>query len=113
MLPACVLPSVDDASVQPNLDRADPARGTAPESVAGVRRLLGAPRTVPSLRPIRPTHDWATIRTFTRRHSVMLACFATLSVHLLSLTRQLGSDEGGFAMVGQHSRDGGPFLYGP
>ena len=68
---------------------------------------------MPSLRPIRPTHDWATIRTFTRRHSVMLACLATLSVHLLSLTRQLGSDEGGFAMVARHWRDGGPFLYGP
>lgn len=113
MLPSCVLPSVDDVSVQPNLDRADLARGIAPESVAGARRLLGATRTVPSLRPIRPTRDWATIRTFTRRHSVMLACFATLSVHLLSLTRQLGSDEGGFAMVARHSRDGGPFLYGP
>ncbi len=43
----------------------------------------------------------------------MLACLATLLVHLLSLTRQLGSDEGGFAMVARHWRDGGPFLYGP
>ncbi|MPZ93878.1 MAG: hypothetical protein GEU96_02955 [Propionibacteriales bacterium] len=44
---------------------------------------------------------------------MLLACLATLSVHLLSLTRQLGSDEGGFAMVARHWRDGGPFLYGP
>jgi len=43
----------------------------------------------------------------------MLACLATLLVHLLSLTRQLGSDEGGFAMVARHWLDGGPFLYGP
>ena len=68
---------------------------------------------MPSIRPIRPTDTGATIRTFTRRHSVMLACLATLSVHLLSLTRQLGSDEGGFAMVARHWRDGGGFLYGP
>ncbi|MCY7400706.1 MAG: hypothetical protein LH477_07085 [Nocardioides sp.] len=54
-----------------------------------------------------------TIRTFARRRSVMLACLATLLVHLLSLTRLLGSDEGGFAMVARHWRDGGPFLYGP
>jgi len=53
------------------------------------------------------------IRTFSRRHSVIVACIATLLVHLLSLTRQLGPDEGGFAMVARHWRDGGPFLYGP
>ena len=41
-----------------------------------------------------------------------LACVATLVVHLLSLTRQLGSDEGGYAMVARHWLDGGPYLYG-
>ena len=113
MLPSCVLPSVDDVSVQPNLDRAGLARDTAPESVTGARRVLGAAQTASSISPIRRTHDPATIRTFAQRHSVLLACLATLSVHLLSLTRQLGSDEGGFAMVARHWRDGGPFLYGP
>ena len=113
MLTSCVLPSVTDMSVQPNLDRADLTRGTGPGSGAGARLFPGNARTVPSIAPIGPTHDWATIRTFTRRHSVMLACLATLSVHLLSLSRQLGSDEGGFAMVARHWRDGGPFLYGP
>jgi len=43
----------------------------------------------------------------------MLACVATLVVHLLLLTRQLGPDEGGYAMVATHASDGGPFLYGP
>ncbi len=44
---------------------------------------------------------------------MLLACLATLCVHLFSLTRQVGLDEGGFAMVARHWRDGGPFLYGP
>ncbi|MFZ2503468.1 MAG: hypothetical protein WAW88_12445, partial [Nocardioides sp.] len=52
-------------------------------------------------------------QAFAGRRSVMLACLATLLVHLFSLTRRLGSDEGGFAMVGRHWRDGGDFLYGP
>ena len=110
MLPSCVLPSVDDVSVQPNLDRAALPRDTAPESVAGARRVLGTAQTASSISPIRPSHDWATIRTFTRRHSVLLACLATLSVHLLSLTRQLGSDEGGFATAAAGDQVG--FLLG-
>jgi hypothetical protein len=44
---------------------------------------------------------------------VLLAVGATLLVHLLSLTRQLGPDEGGFAMVARFSHAGGPYLYGP
>lgn len=44
---------------------------------------------------------------------MLLACVATLLVHLLWLSRQLGSDEGGFAMVARYRLDGGPFLYGP
>lgn len=44
---------------------------------------------------------------------MLLACLATLGVHLLSLTRQLGLDEGGFAMVSRYWGTGGPFLYGP
>src|SRR4051794_12866779 len=31
----------------------------------------------------------------------------------MSLTRRLGADEGGFAMVAQHWHQGGGFLYGP
>jgi len=42
----------------------------------------------------------------------MLACLTTLMVHLLSVTRQLGSDEGGFAMVARHWLGDGQFLYG-
>jgi hypothetical protein len=43
---------------------------------------------------------------------VALACLATLTVHLLSLTRQLGPDEGGFAMVARYAGTGGSYLYG-
>lgn len=50
---------------------------------------------------------------FATRHSVLLACAAALLVHLLSLSRMLGSDEGGFAMVARHWLDAGPYLYGP
>jgi 4-amino-4-deoxy-L-arabinose transferase-like glycosyltransferase len=100
-------------SVQPNLDRAALPRATGAGSVADACRSAGTVHPFPSAPPGRLTPDWATIRTFSRRHSVMLACLATLSVHLLSLARQLGSDEGGFAVVARHWRDGGPFLYGP
>ena len=34
-------------------------------------------------------------------------------MHLLSLTRQLGPDEGGFAMVARYADTGGGYLYGP
>jgi len=47
------------------------------------------------------------------RQSVALACAATLGVHLLSLTRQLGPDEGGFAMVARYAGTSGGYLYGP
>lgn len=100
-------------SVQPNLDRADLPLATGAGSVTDARRSAGIGRTFPSAPPTRLTPDTASIRAFSRRHSVMLACLATLTVHVLSLTRQLGSDEGGFAMVARHWRDGGPFLYGP
>lgn len=100
-------------SVQPDLDRADLHHGTGAGSVADARRSARTVRTVSSAPPARLTPASATIRTFSRRHSVQLACLATLVVHLLSLTRQLGSDEGGFAMVARHWRDGGGFLYGP
>lgn len=53
------------------------------------------------------------VRRWARRRSVALACAATLVVHLLSLTRQLGPDEGGFAMVARYAGSGGGFLYGP
>lgn len=54
----------------------------------------------------------SSIKAAASSHSIALACAATLVIHLLSLTRQLGSDEGGFAMVARHWRDGGPYLYG-
>ena len=46
-------------------------------------------------------------------HPVVLACLATLGLHALFLTRELGIDEGGFAVVARYSRAGGPYLYGP
>ena len=42
-----------------------------------------------------------------------LACLATLGVHLLSVTRQLAPDEGGFAMVARYAGTSGGYLYGP
>ncbi len=62
---------------------------------------------------VEPRSASAAARASVRRHAVPLACVATLVVHLLSLTRQLGVDEGGFAMVARHWREPGPFLYGP
>jgi hypothetical protein len=53
------------------------------------------------------------VRGFARRQSVLLACLATLAVHLLSLSRRLGQDEGGYAMVARYWRDEGAYLYGP
>jgi 4-amino-4-deoxy-L-arabinose transferase-like glycosyltransferase len=53
------------------------------------------------------------IRGFAQRESVLLACLATLAVHLLSLSRRLGQDEGGYAMVARYWLDDGDFLYGP
>ena len=44
---------------------------------------------------------------------MLLACVVTLVVHLMSLTRQPGVDEGGFAMVARYAGSGGGFLYGP
>lgn len=60
-----------------------------------------------SLGPASRLRSWAT------EHSVLLACVATLVLHLLFLTRVLGSDEGGFAMVARYWREEGPYLYGP
>ncbi len=53
------------------------------------------------------------VTAFARRHPVLLACSATLVLHALFLTRELGIDEGGFAVVARYSRAGGPYLYGP
>lgn len=88
-------------SVQSELDRVELHRGPDAGSVA-TARLAAAPSV-----------GWSRVRTFALGRSVILACLATLLVHLLSLTRQLGSDEGGFAMVARHWREGGSFLYGP
>lgn len=44
---------------------------------------------------------------------MLLACLSTLVVHLLSLTRRLHPDEGGFAMVARYAREPGGYLYGP
>ena len=52
------------------------------------------------------------LRSWTRRHPVLLASVATMVVHLLFLSRKLGSDEGGFAMVARHWGQPGGYLYG-
>ncbi len=56
---------------------------------------------------------FARLNRSARRHSVLLACLATLGVHLMSLTRELGVDEGGFAVVARNANATGPYLYGP
>ena len=53
------------------------------------------------------------LRRWALGRSVALAVAATMAVHLMSTSRRLGSDEGGFAMVARHWQDGGDFLYGP
>lgn len=109
-----MLPSVIDVSTQPDLD-ASGVRGDPGATLGRARRALDVrtilvTRSAPSVPRGRTGSSlWA----FTTRHSVGLACFATLAVHLLSLTRQLGSDEGGYSVVAAHWFDGGPFLYGP
>lgn len=100
-------------SVQPNLDHAALPRGTDAVWAADAPRAADTVRTFLPAWLTRPAQGRAGMRRFAHRHSVLLACLATLLVHLLSLTRQLGSDEGGFSMVARHWRDGGGFLYGP
>src|SRR4051812_2127998 len=48
-----------------------------------------------------------------RQHAVVLACAATLTVHLFALSRDLWPDEGGFAMIARYWHTGGGYLYGP
>lgn len=91
-LPSCVLRSVLVVTVQVLTSPAQPGELAGPLARGAAR--------------------WPTVRRWARRHSVALACLATLAVHLLSLTRQLGPDEGGFSMVARVWRDGGPFLCG-
>ena len=101
-------------SVQSDLD--SPHRRTGPVAAAPALRPVRdvPPVSSPPLSPSVPRHQHgSTPLEFAKRHSVVLAAVATLTVHLLSLTRQLGSDEGGFAMVARYWLDGGPFLYGP
>jgi hypothetical protein len=53
------------------------------------------------------------VRGLLRTHPVLLACTATAVLHAIYLTRELGIDEGGFAVVARYARAGGPYLYGP
>jgi len=43
---------------------------------------------------------------------VLVACLLTFGLHLVFLSRELTSDEGGFAMVARGWRATGPYLYG-
>ncbi|MGN6251595.1 MAG: hypothetical protein ACTHNS_07265 [Marmoricola sp.] len=47
------------------------------------------------------------------RWSVPAALLVTAGLHLAFLSNDLGSDEGGFAMVARHWRQPGAYLYGP
>ena len=80
------------------------------EDVALLQSSLTRPVRRPA-EPDRPLRHRA--RALARRHSVLLACVATLALHALYLTRELGIDEGGFAVVARYARAGGPYLYGP
>lgn len=64
-------------------------------------------------RPVDPVPTtWMRALAIGPRRSVALACALTFGMHLLFLSRELTSDEGGFAMVARASRPGGPYLYG-
>ncbi|HEX2892817.1 MAG TPA: hypothetical protein VHO29_02315 [Marmoricola sp.] len=90
-------------SAQTDLRGSTSPAPTVPDWVKARSHTHG--RTTPS--------RWTTTSGFLRRHSVALACLTTLVVHLLSLSRQLGPDEGGFTMVARHWREPGAYLYGP
>ena len=81
--------------------------------VAPADRASTAPSGGPPAPPARRAWRRSAPVGWARRHAVLLAVLATLVVHVMSLTRRLGADEGGFAMVAQHWQQGGRFLYGP
>lgn len=54
-----------------------------------------------------------TVRALPLRAPTALPATVTLALHLLFLSRALGSDEGGFAMVARFADRPGPYLYGP
>ena len=93
-------------SVQPDLRPAQAPALTGAAVSNHAYRNRAAP-------PVREPRGRRRVDGWTRRHSVLLAVTATLLVHLLSLTRRLGPDEGGFAMVAQHWNQAVGFLYGP
>lgn len=72
-----------------------------------------APTRQPHASEKRRLSTWTKLSRWALRRSVALALAATLAVHLMSTSRLLGSDEGGFAMVARHWQDGGDSLYGP
>jgi hypothetical protein len=74
-----------------------PATGPRPRTDGGVPRRWRR-------RTLVITLDW--------RRSVALACVLTFGAHLLFVSRELTSDEGGFAMVARGWRAAGPYLYG-
>ena len=99
-------------SVRTDLDGADLCREGGTARLAGTLGSTGKLDDDSAATLERRFPSWSMCHTFVLRHSVVLACVATLLVHLLSLTVRLGADEGGFAMVARSWRDGGPYLYG-
>ncbi len=78
-----------------------------------VQPHLGRAGTSPPAGTARPVVGPGALQTWALRHSVGLALLATATVHLLWLSRRLGADEGGFAMVARTWDAGGRYLYGP
>src|SRR3954447_21047056 len=93
-----------DVSLPSDLRRIGPGTSPPRAKLPGAR----APARPHGSRPVQPKPGGWFLR-----HSVALACAATLGVHLLSLTRRLGPDEGGFAMVARYAGTSGSYLYGP
>ncbi len=86
----------------------------APPADGGRPALSGTPRDGQRRTLPRPgAADGGPRFRWWRRHAVRTACVATAAVHLLSLTRRLVADEGGFAMVARHWNSPGAYLYGP
>jgi hypothetical protein len=88
-----------------------PVVGIGSGRVPASGRSLAGPGSHPGRGiPPRRRPFWGT--TVGRRRGVLLACMLTFGVHLLYLSRELSSDEGGFVMVARGWHSPGPYLYG-
>src|SRR4051794_33427933 len=72
--------------------------------------LGGSPSTVRSAGVGSRTDRWL---PWLQERPVTLAALMSVAVHLLFLSRRLGDDEGGYAMVARYWGQPGHYLYGP